>query len=119
MTTTKFIKLVRDRVGNSNDKVIYKPTGFTDNDFHWALVNKLLEEAHEYQENREWLELIDVYEVILALVRMHGKTVPKLVHDADERRLERGGYFSRLAMWIRREDGKGDKDQAPGTAQKG
>lgn len=110
MTTTRFIKLVRDRVGNPNDKVIYEPTRYTDEDFHIDLVAKLLEEVHEYQEEHEWLALIDVYEVIVALVRMHDKTILELVHDADERRMVRGGYWSRLAMWIRSEDAKGNKN---------
>lgn len=99
----RFIKLVRDRVGDDRDEVIYKRSiGFTDDDFHWALKRKLIEEALEYLESGEWEELIDVFEVVWALTDVHKKGFWNLKVDAEDKRIERGSFLNRISMWIRR-----------------
>lgn len=98
----RFIKLIRDRVGDDCDEVIYKRASFTDPDFHWALKRKLVEDAIEYLESGEWDELIDVFEVIWALTDVHGKGMFDLSIDAETRRIECGSFLNRISMWIRR-----------------
>lgn len=102
MQTDRFIKLIRDRVSDVNDKVIYKRANFTNSDFHWALAKKLSEEADEYGEKRSWDELIDVYEVMWALTELHGMSMMDLARDAERERLSRGSFLNRMSMWIRR-----------------
>lgn len=99
----RFIKLVRDHVGNPDDEVVYKKAIlFTDVDFHRALSKKLSEEADEYEQALSWGELIDVYEVVWALTELHGKSMRDLAHDAEVVRLARGSFLNRMSMWIRR-----------------
>ena len=99
----RFIKLVRDHVGDPNDKVIYQRAKFTDDDFHWALKRKLIEEALEYMESGHWDELVDVFEVVWALVNgPHNSTMFDLQSSAEDRRITRGGFLNRISMWIRR-----------------
>lgn len=103
---SRFIKLVRDKVGEDSDRVVYERCiGFTDDDFHWALRRKLMEEAIEYFEHGEWEELVDVFEVVWALSQVHGvgKGMHILKRDADRKRVAKGSFMGRVAMWIHRE----------------
>jgi predicted house-cleaning noncanonical NTP pyrophosphatase (MazG superfamily) len=98
----RLIKLVRDRVGNPNDKVIYQRGPFTDEDFEILLREKLVEEAREFERTGDYSELIDTFEVIWAWVQFKDRTVNELLRDAEEERIKRGSFLNRVGMWIQR-----------------
>lgn len=98
----RLIKLVRDRVGDKRDQVIYARGPFTDEDFKLLLREKLVEEAREFERTGEYSELIDTFEVIWAWLQLHDMRVSKFVMDAEEERFKRGSFLNRIGLWIRR-----------------
>jgi predicted house-cleaning noncanonical NTP pyrophosphatase (MazG superfamily) len=98
----RLIKLVRDRVGDKRDQVIYEKVLTTDETFELMLREKLVEEAREFERTGEYSELIDTFEVIWAWLQFKDIRVSKFVMDAQDERIKRGSFLNRIGMWIRR-----------------
>ncbi len=77
----------------------------TEEEYHQALREKLLEEAQEAAEaSSDTLvtELADLYEVISALSQMHHLSNEAILVEQERRRLQRGGFEQRLRLlWVR------------------
>jgi predicted house-cleaning noncanonical NTP pyrophosphatase (MazG superfamily) len=95
-------KLVRDRIPE-----IIQAEGrqcqievLSDADFEQALRGKLVEEAQEAAQASEHLvqELADIYEVIDALIALHGLTEAQVRAVQAQRSAERGGFTRRLRL---------------------
>lgn len=63
------------------------------------LEDKLQEELAEYRYTRDQVELLDIVEVIQAIVEYRGGTWEAFEEARNERRRERGGYSGRV--WLR------------------
>jgi len=93
-------KLVRDRIPE-----IIAAEGrrahvrvLDDGEYVAALLHKLVEEVDELGEadpQHRLVEAADVYEVLLALIALDGRTAADLQVVADEKRQERGGFVER------------------------
>lgn len=72
-----------------------------DDEYERALLEKLHEETDELRNappSERLREAADVYEVLLALIRLTDLTAEDLVKAATEKRQERGGFDRRL--WL-------------------
>jgi predicted house-cleaning noncanonical NTP pyrophosphatase (MazG superfamily) len=71
-----------------------------------ALLAKLDEEAAELRQAGNSAAILeeaaDVLEVLIGIVELHGYTVEDLLHTADIKRAERGGFRDRL--WLKTGD---------------
>lgn len=102
--TGSLVKLVRDGYGRESGRAVFReaPLG----DVLAALRAKLLEEVGEYLESREVGELVDILEVLIALVHMeHGSTLDELLKLAEEKRELKGGFRHGLCLYIEPELG--------------
>lgn len=63
------------------------------------LEDKLEEELSEYRATRDQVELMDIVEVIQAIVEYKGDSWESFERARDERRRERGGFTGRT--WLR------------------
>ncbi|GGK29612.1 hypothetical protein GCM10008955_24270 [Deinococcus malanensis] len=89
-------KLVRDRIpelfgGPDSVYVSLSTPGY-----RVALRNKLLEEAREYLESGETLELADVLEVVYALAALDGVSRAELEELRATKARERGSFADRV-----------------------
>lgn len=89
-------KLVRDRIpelfgGPGSVYVSLSTSGY-----RAALLDKLLEEAHEYLKSGETLELADVLEVVYALAALGGVSRAELEELRATKARERGGFADRV-----------------------
>ena len=93
-------KLVRDGIpdliaagGRTADYRVLSPTEFRAN-----LEDKLDEELAEYRETRDHIELMDLVEVIQAILETEGVDWATFERDRAARRAERGGFRARI--WL-------------------
>lgn len=96
----RLIKLVRDRVEDvvGSDLVInFAPV--PDDEVMPALRAKLLEEVGEYLMAPGVPELVDVYEVLMALVYEEGLDLERLQIEAGKKTHARGGFYNGLGMY--------------------
>lgn len=94
-------KLVRDgipdmiaRSGRICDYTVLSPPVYREN-----LDDKLDEELTEYRQSRDHTELMDIVEVIRAIVEAEGGDWATFERAWDARRAERGGFGERI--WLR------------------
>ena len=70
--------------------------------YHEYLDDKLQEELAEYRAARDHVELMDIVEVIQALVECEGGNWDAFERAREERRRERGGFSKRVWLkWVR------------------
>ena len=74
MGKTVYNKLVRDKIPNiiSAQGKTASVSVLSPSDFEEQLKRKLLEEVHEFLESGETMELVDIYQVILAILEERG-----------------------------------------------
>ena len=94
-------KLVRDgipdlitRDGHTPSYAVLSPERYPE-----YLEDKLQEELSEYRSTRDHVELMDIVEVIQAIVEYKGGTWEAFERARNERRRERGGFTGRV--WLR------------------
>jgi predicted house-cleaning noncanonical NTP pyrophosphatase (MazG superfamily) len=94
-------KLVRDGIpdliaksGRICDYTVLSPPIFREN-----LDDKLEEELSEFRQSRDLTELMDIVEVIQAIVECEGGDWADFERARDARRAERGGFRERI--WLR------------------
>lgn len=99
----KFVgKLVRDLVPSliAADGRAASVRVLGDEEYDQALLQKLMEEAHEVCEaitpEQRLEEAADVYEVLLALLSKHGHDSTALTMEAARKREARGAFAQRL-----------------------
>lgn len=95
-------KLVRDRIPEiieAEGRHCLTET-LSDLDYEQALRQKLVEEAHEVAQSADDLlqELADLYEVVDALMALHGLTEDQIRARQAQRRAERGGFTRRIRL---------------------
>jgi predicted house-cleaning noncanonical NTP pyrophosphatase (MazG superfamily) len=96
----RFNKLVRDRIPE-----IIEAEGkrcevreLDDAEFARCLDEKLDEELREYQQSGDLSELIDLVEVVQAIVERQGKTWQEFEQLRTAKRAQRGGFTNRLLL---------------------
>jgi predicted house-cleaning noncanonical NTP pyrophosphatase (MazG superfamily) len=94
-------KLVRDGIPEMIRQSGRDPdcTTLSPERFHEYLDDKIEEELSEYRQSRDRTELMDVVEVIQALVECEGGDWAAFERARAERRRERGGFGARV--WLR------------------
>jgi|SRR5579885_1939202 predicted house-cleaning noncanonical NTP pyrophosphatase (MazG superfamily) len=101
-------KLVRDRVPEIIHRNGYtcEIATMTDEEYHQALREKLVEEAGEAagaDADHLVIELADLFEVMDALMVSHGITSEMVQVEQERRRIERGGFARRIRLlWTER-----------------
>jgi predicted house-cleaning noncanonical NTP pyrophosphatase (MazG superfamily) len=103
MSRIIYNKLIRDKIpeiiNQSNRN--FEVTTIPDDEFDISLREKLVEEAQEaIKSNNDNLitELADIYEIILALIKIHGIKPEELETVRLHRLKERGGFKKRLKL---------------------
>lgn len=94
-------KLVRDRIPElieAQGKIPVIRILRHDDEYRECLQQKLREEVDEYIASGEIEELADVFEVILALLDIEGRTIAELEQARIRKRRERGGFDGRLYL---------------------
>ena len=94
------MKLVRDKIPD-----IIKEDG-KECKYHVAnyeehktrLYEKLREELDEFIEEPSEEEMADMYEVLLAICRLHGLSMWNVQHVAADKRTQRGGFQGRIVL---------------------
>lgn len=99
----EYYKLVRDRIPE-----IIRASGrecgieiMDDEEYRRALLDKLVEEAQEAAEAEPQdlvKELADLYEVIDAVIALHGIDRDEIRAKQQSRRTERGGFQNRIRL---------------------
>lgn len=94
----KYEKLVRDRIPEILDAkgVLYEKRIADDGEYRAELIKKLVEEAHEFEEEGSIEELADVLEVVDALRSLPGYAQVASVQE--RKREERGGFLKRFIL---------------------
>lgn len=94
----RLVKLVRSRVGRTDDKVPYVPIPREERTH--ALMKKLSEEVAEYLLEGTIDELADVYETVRVLALLRHGSYSAVVERADRKCEVRGGLLQGLGMYI-------------------
>jgi predicted house-cleaning noncanonical NTP pyrophosphatase (MazG superfamily) len=102
-------KLIRDRIPEllEAEGLRYEVARLDDDAFRAALLAKLLEEAGEVADARDAAEmakeLADLFEVIDAVLDLHGLDPDAVRALQSQRRAQRGGFARRLELvWTER-----------------
>ncbi len=96
----KYDKLIRDKIPGiieSKGKQC-KVEVMDDEEFALYLKKKLQEEVDEFLESGEVDELVDVLEVMRAILELEGVTVGEFEEMRREKAAERGGFEKRLKL---------------------
>lgn len=98
-------KLVRDKI----PEIIAKDTGksvnvkiLSDEEYKYALYRKLDEEVKEFYQSGDVEELVDIVEVVLALVELQGVNHFQF-QEMEHRKLMTNGGFSRRFFLVEEE----------------
>ena len=94
-------KLVRDRIpeiiADSGTRATFRIA--TPDEYVSYLEKKLEEEVSEYRESKDVEELVDIYEVVLALAKAHGgDTEPSFIDKSREKLMTHGGFSRRVIL---------------------
>lgn len=96
-------KLVRDRIPDIMRAAGVEPETrvLSDGDYVRSLLGKLIEESRELQEatpSQQLEEAADVWEVFTTLVNVLGFSMRDVELQADEKRMQRGGFSEQI--WL-------------------
>ena len=96
----KYNKLVRDKIPEMIRQQGDSPRVkiLDDEDYFRALNKKLTEEVAEYLENYDIDELVDIAEVIYALVKYKGLSRNDFEHIRLKKYDERGGFDDKMSL---------------------
>lgn len=94
-------KLVRDRIPEmiERDGRVPDIKILSAERYHEYLDDKIQEELTEYRASREHIELMDIVEVVQAIVESEGVSWEDFEAARNQRRSERGGFAKRI--WLR------------------
>ena len=96
----KYNKLVRDRIpeiiAESGKKVTFRI--LNDEEYKIELEKKLDEEVAEFHESKSLEEIVDILEVLDALILAHGFNRVSVVLKKKEKREERGGFYKKILL---------------------
>lgn len=100
----KYTKLVRDKIPEILDSkgVSYEKRVVSGDEYHLALVDKLIEEVREFKIDHSSEELADVLEVIDALLKLPDYTDVGTLQK--EKREERGGFMGGIIITGEKDD---------------
>lgn len=100
MKETVYHKLVRDRIPDiiaaKGDTAQFSI--LSDDKYLEMLDDKLLEEANEYLEDGEIMELADLLEVIYAMLEVKGLTMDELEQMRKQKAAQNGGFQRKLLL---------------------
>ena len=96
----EYRKLIRDRIpeiiaANGQNASI---RALSDEEYAAALEKKLTEEAAEYLESKEPMELADILEVVQAIAEHQGVSFDELLKMKDEKRRKNGAFRKKLFL---------------------
>ena len=98
MSTTKYHKLVRDRISEiimqSGKCPVYSI--LSDKAYLAKLDEKLNEELSEYQESKSMEELADLLEVIRAVAAARGSSIEEVESIRQDKAAKRGGFEKKI-----------------------
>lgn len=93
-------KLVRDKIpdiiNQKGDTAIFRT--LSDEEFDSCLKQKLCEESCEFLTDSTIEELVDIYEVFLAILEHTGISFDLLEQVRYKKFLERGGFFQKIYL---------------------
>ena len=101
----KFNKLVRDNIPEiiKNNGQVPHTRVLTEEEYKYALEEKLKEEVHEYISDNSIEELADVLEVLDAIVQLNKFSWQEIVDKKNIKKEQRGGFSKRLFLIDRTE----------------
>lgn len=70
----------------------------TEEEYKTKLVEKLAEEVQEFTQDQNQEEMADIFEVITALLELHGWNLEEIVEFQKEKREKRGGFSERIIL---------------------
>lgn len=96
----KYNKLVRDRIPEiiaaCGDTVTFRI--LDDEEYKIELERKLDEEVAEFHESKSLEELVDILEVITALISAHGFKQRDVMRKKEDKGAARGGFFKGMYL---------------------
>ena len=100
MSTTKYYKLVRDRIPEIIMQSGKCPVSsiLSDEAYLAKLDEKLNEELAEYQESKSMEELADLLEVIRAVAVARGSSMDEVESIRRDKAAKRGGFVKRILL---------------------
>jgi predicted house-cleaning noncanonical NTP pyrophosphatase (MazG superfamily) len=100
MSTTKYYKLVRDRIPEIIEKSGKRPVYsiLSDEAYLAKLDEKLNEELSEYQESKSMEELADLLEVIRAVAAARGSSIKEVETIRRDKAAKRGGFEKKILL---------------------
>ena len=100
MSTTKYHKLVRDRIPEIIEKSGKCPVYsiLSDEAYLAKLDEKLNEELAEYQESKSMEELADLLEVIRAVATARGSSIEEVEAIRRDKAAKRGGFEKKILL---------------------
>lgn len=101
----KFNKLVRDNIPEIIKKNGHIPHTkvLTEEEYKYALEEKLKEEVNEYISDNSIEELADVLEVLDAIVQLNKFSWQEIINKKNIKKEQRGGFSKRLFLIDRTE----------------
>ena len=94
-------KLVRDKIPEIIEKegksFLFRKLWF-DKEYEIALKEKLLEECNEYFDSENVEELIDIVEVILALIKIKGINLDEFDRLRIDKNIEKGSFDNQIFL---------------------
>ena len=102
----KINKLVRDKIpeiiANSGQKATFRI--LIQSEYMEYLEKKLDEEVAEFHESKDVEELVDIWEVILAIAAEKGTNASILCERRQKKAMTRGGFYKRILLLDIEED---------------
>lgn len=101
----KFNKLVRDNIPEIIKKngQIPRTKVLTEEEYKYALEEKLKEEVNEYISDNSIEELADILEVVDAIAQLNNFTWQEIINKKNIKKEQRGGFSKRLFLIDRTE----------------
>ena len=96
----RYHKLVRDRIIEIIESKGEKATWHiaSDEEYELKLKEKLVEEAKEFVENGAIEEMVDIFEVITALLAINDWKIEDIIAIQKEKHAKRGGFENRVIL---------------------
>lgn len=100
MRKINYNKLVRDNIPeiiNLDGKVAVTRV-LNDVEYYKSLVQKLSEETQEFLLSNEVEELVDIYQVIIAILESQGISMQEFETMCQKKAIERGGFKKKIFL---------------------